>query len=250
VKTNQRIKITGAPGMTMGDVNQTVGGVGDGGHIDEKPHVIRVLFLAANPEGTAALRLDQEVKAISEAIRCSHLGPYFEVRQSWAVGDRELQDGILRWQPDIVHLSGHGAPGGRLLLEDDPLLRDLGGHLPLAGRPSEVDPQVHALAQVFAAARGHIRCLVLNACHSEAAAQAIAQQVGCVVGMSQSVADAAAIRFSWAFYNALGYGLSVKAAFEMGTAQMGMISQDQGEIPRLLVAGVDPATVVFGAGLP
>jgi hypothetical protein len=155
----------------------------------------------------------------------------------------------LRWQPDIVHLSGHGAPGGRLLLEDDPLLRDLGGHLPPTGRPSN-DPEVHSLARVFAAARGHVRCLVLNACHSEAAAQAIAQQVGCVVGMSQSVTDAAAIRFSWAFYNALGYGLSVKAAFEMGVAQMGMISRDQGEIPRLLIAGVDPAAVVFGAGLP
>ena len=132
-----------------------------------------------------------------------------------------------------------------MILEEDPTLRELGGDSRPSGQPLE-DPRVQALARLFAAARGRIRCVVLNACHSEAAARAIAQQVGCVVGMSQSVADAAAIRFSWAFYNALGSGLSVKAAFELGTAQMGLAGDGQDHVPRLLVAGVDPGDVAFG----
>jgi hypothetical protein len=240
------INITGSTGVNIGDHNQIVTEMDRNAPV-EVPEPVRVLFLAANPEGTAALRLDQEVKAIDEALRCSRLGLRFELQQSWAVGDRELQDGLLRWQPEIVHLSGHGSREGRLMLENASTFRDLGGPRPQGAQGGE-DPQVQALARVFAAARGRIRCVVLNACHSETAARAIAQQVGCVIGMSQSVADAAAIRFSWAFYNALGYGLNVKAAFEMGTAQMGLASlgQGQGDVPRLLAAGLDPAGVSFG----
>jgi CHAT domain len=245
MKNSQNIQINGSSGVTLGDITQTVGS-GASEAPTAAPEPVRILFLAANPEGTAALRLDQEVKAIDEALRCSRLGPRFELQQSWAVGDRELQDGLLRWHPDIVHFSGHGARDGRLILEEATTFRDLGG----SGRPAAQrgeDPQVQALARVFAAARGRIRCVVLNACHSETTARAIAQQVGCVIGMSQSVADAAAIRFSWAFYNALGYGLTVQAAFEMGTAQMGLAVTGQGqeEVPRLLAAGVDPAGISF-----
>jgi hypothetical protein len=238
--------ITDSTGFNIGDHNQIVTAVDRNTPVDV-PEPVRVLFLAATPEGTAALRLDQEVKAIDEALRCSRLGPRFELQQSWAAGDRDLQDSLLRWQPEIVHLSGHGSREGRLMLEGVSTFRDLSGPRPPSTRPGE-DPQVQALARVFSAARGRIRCVVLNACHSETAGRAIAQQVGCVIGMSQSVADAAAIRFSWAFYNALGYGLSVKAAFEMGTAQMGLVALGQGQedIPRLLAAGVDPAGVSFG----
>ncbi|MFL6260517.1 MAG: CHAT domain-containing protein [Thermoanaerobaculia bacterium] len=237
------INITGGTGVNIGDYNQIVTEVERSTPV-EAPEPVRVLFLAANPEGTAALRLDQEVKAIDEALRCSRSGPRFELQQSWAVGDKELQDSLLRWQPDIVHLSGHGSREGRLMLEGTATFRDLGSPGRQAAQRGE-DPQVQALARVFAAARGRIRCVVLNACHSEAVARALAQQVGCVIGMSQSVTDAAAIRFSWAFYNALGYGLTVKMAFEMGTAQMGLAVGGQEEVPRLLAAGVDPAEISF-----
>jgi hypothetical protein len=242
MKNSQNIQISGS-GVSFRDIHQNMGSSSEA-PVDT-PEPVRILFLAANPEGTVALRLDQEVKAIDEALRRSKLANRFELQQSWAVSDRELQDGLLRWEPEIVHLSGHGTPQGRLLLEgDDPAFRELGG----SGLPAtmgEEDPQVQALARVFDMARGRIRCVVLNACHSETAAQAIAQQVGCVIGMSRSVSDAAAIRFAWAFYNALGYGLSVKKAFEMGTAQMGMIGLGA-DIPRLHAAGFDPAQLTFG----
>src|SRR3954467_959107 len=116
MKNSQNIQINGSSGVTPADITQTVGSGAPEAPVDA-PEPVRVLFLAANPEGTAALRLDQEVKAIDEALRCSRLGPRFELQQSWAVGDREIQDGLLRWQPDIVHLSGHGSRDGRLLLE-------------------------------------------------------------------------------------------------------------------------------------
>ena len=54
--------------------------------------------------------------------------------------------------------------------------------------------------------RDNIRCVVLNACYSEAQAQAIAEAIDCVVGMTSAVGDDAAIEFATAFYRALGYG--------------------------------------------
>jgi hypothetical protein len=242
VSNSQNFNISGT-NVKIGDISQRSG---DGGEDAVKaPQPVRVLFLAANPEGTAALRLDLEIKAISEALSRSRLGERFEIQQSWAAGDRELQDGLLRWQPEIVHLSGHGTREGRFLLEESDSLRDVGG-IPHPAPMPKADPQVQALARVFGSARGRIRCVVLNACYSAIVAQAIAQQVGCVVGMSQSVADSAAIRFAWAFYNAIGYGLSVKTAFDIGTAQMGLANLGQENVPRLFSAGVEPATVVFG----
>jgi hypothetical protein len=88
--------------------------------------------------------------------------------------------------------------------------------------------------------------VVLNACHSEVVAQALAQVTGCVVAMSDSIEDAAAIRFSWSFYNALGYGLSIKAAFDAATGQIALGGWPLDSVPSLVALGVDPAKLVFG----
>jgi len=227
---------------SFGDVNQFVG---NGEDAEEEAQRIRVLFLAACPAGSPPLRLDQEIKAIQEALRMSKNGERFEVEQSWAAGDKELQDGLLRHAPDLVHLSAHGSRTGQILLEQDAATRDLGSRPPLAAVPQPEDLWLQGLVRIFAAARGRIRCVVLNACHSEQAAQALAQVVGCVVGMSGAIEDTAAIRFSGSFYNALGYGLSVKAAFDLAMGQIAMAGLRTSDVPRLITAGVAPESITF-----
>ena len=69
--------------------------------------------------------------------------------------------------------------------------------------------------------------------------------LGCVVGMSDAIEDAAAIRFSWSFYNALGYGTSVKAAFDLAMGQIAMAGLRTSEVPRLISAGVSPVDLTF-----
>src|SRR5436305_3371095 len=122
----QNIQITGSSGVSLGDIQQIVGEPGVLAETAESPPQVRVLFLAACPSGTPPLRLDQEIKAIQEALRMSKNGERFEVAQSWAVGDREIQDGLLRHAPDLVHLSAHGSRAGQILLEQDSATRDLG----------------------------------------------------------------------------------------------------------------------------
>lgn len=244
MSNSQNVQITGSSGVSLGDVQQTVGDPDALAETAEKPSRVQVLFLAACPSGTPPLRLDQEVKAIQEALRMSKNGERFEVEQSWAAGDRELQDGLLRHAPDLVHLSAHGSRSGRILLEQSAEMRDLGPR-PAPAPPPE-DLWLQGLVRIFAAARGRIRCVVLNACHSEPIAQALAQVVGCVVGMSDAIEDAAAIRFSWSFYNALGYGMSLKSAFDLAMGQIAMAGLQTSQVPRLITAGAAPDGITFG----
>src|SRR3954467_35399 len=120
MKNSSGIQINGS---TFRDVNHFADGSEDAE--DEAPSV-RILFLAACPSGLPSLRLDQESKAIQEALRMSKNGERFELEQSWATGDRELQDSLLRYAPDVVHLSAYGSRTGQILLEQDTLTRDLG----------------------------------------------------------------------------------------------------------------------------
>lgn len=248
MSNTQNFQISGASGFSIGGINQndyqndqesivpteTIG----------QAQRVRVLFLAACPSGAPPLRLDQEIKAIQEALRMSKNGERFEVEQSWAAGDRELQDGLLRYTPDLVHLSAHGSRTGQILLDPGSPMRDMGPRPAPVMRPEDL--WLQGLIRVFAAARGRIRCVVLNACHSEPVAQALAQVVGCVVGMSDAIEDAAAIRFSGSFYSALGYGMSVKVAFDLAMGQIAMAGLRTSEVPRLITAGVSPEDLTFG----
>lgn len=245
MSNHQNIDISGT-GTTIGNISQNVGTREEEPTNAEVPQAVKLklLFLGANPASTSRLRLDQEIKAIEQALRSSRLTDRFELQQSWAVGDRDLQDSLFRYRPDIVHLSGHGSEGGRVILEPEPGARDLGIR---EGAPGDEDPRITALGRIFGAIGGGIRCVVLNACYSLASAQAIAEHVSCVVGMSKAVGDAAATRFSWAFYNGLGYGMSVRQAFDLACAQIAMGGWDQSSAaPQLIARKVDPQTVVFG----
>ena len=82
--------------------------------------------------------------------------------------------------------------------------------------------------------RDNIRCVVLNACYSEQQAQAIAEHIDCVVGMTNAVGDDAAIQFATAFYRALGFGRDVQTAFDLGTNLIGLQGLPDEDIPHLV----------------
>ena len=73
-----------------------------------------------------------------------------------------------------------------------------------------------ALAKLFAIFVNDIDCIILNACYSEAQADAIVQYIPHVIGMSEAIGDRAAIEFSIGFYDGLLAGQSIEIAFELG----------------------------------
>src|SRR5208337_2873528 len=178
-----------------------------------------LLILAANPKGTERLRLDEEVKKIEQGLERAKRRDQFKLVVKWAVTDDDLRRAMLDNEPEIVHFSGHGSgesqggqgrdlvpvqakESGGLAFEDD------GGHVQLISGD--------ALARLFELCADSVKCVVLNACYSEAQADAIAEHIDYVVGMKKAIGDEAAIKFAVGFYDALGAGRDFETAYKFG----------------------------------
>ena len=159
----------------------------------------KILILSANPLDTSRLRLDEEVREIEEGLRRAR--DEFIVESRWAVRVRDLRRALLDSEPNIVHFCGHGDVGG-LILEDS------------NGNPTLVSSD--ALAGLFELFTYRVECVFLNACYSSSQAEAIAQYIRFVIGMSKGISDRAAIEFAVGFYDALGAGKSIEEAFKFG----------------------------------
>jgi hypothetical protein len=162
---------------------------------------IKILILAANPKGSDRLRLDEEVREITEALEQSQHRDDFEVIPRWAVLVDDLQKLLHDHNPQIIHFSGHGNGAEGLVLENE------------LGRGQPVSTQ--ALAGLFKLFPS-VRCVCLNACYSEVQAEEVCKYIPCVVGMNQAIGDKAAIQFAKGFYRALGAHRTFKEAYEFG----------------------------------
>jgi hypothetical protein len=179
----------------------------------------RILVLTANPQNTDQLRLDEEVRDIENALLQSQYRDRFMIKSEWAVQQRDIRRAILRVKPHIVHFSGHGAESGGLMVED------------VLHQAQQITPS--ALAQLFELVSEHVECVLLNACYSEAQAEAIAQHIDVVIGMNRAIGDRAAIEFSVGFYDALGSGYSAKDAYKFGCNAIELANLQEYLVPVL-----------------
>jgi hypothetical protein len=193
---------------------------------------VKVLFLAANPAGTQPLHLDEEIRQIAAKVRAAEYRDSLELVSRWAVRPDDLLQALLEVKPHVVHFSGHGSPAAELLLLDG------------QGKPKPVSQE--ALVHLFRTLKDNVRVVVLNACDSRPQAEAIAKTIDCTIGMNRPIGDAAAIVFAASFYRALGFGRSVKEAFELGRAALLLEGIPEDKTPKLLTRkGVDAAGLVL-----
>lgn len=170
---------------------------------------VRILFLSSNPWNNSRILVDEEAREIFEKI---HEGPYrdhFELHNHVAVRSIDLQRLLLRYRPHIVHFSGHGSKRERIILSGTN-----------GGKGKLVDQQ--GLANVFTLYNQHVRLVLLNACFTKAQARFISEVVNYSIGTSKAIGDKVAVAFAGAFYRALGYGKSVKEAFESARAELAL----------------------------
>jgi TIR- and PNP-associating SLOG family/Calcineurin-like phosphoesterase/CHAT domain len=197
------VKVGGS--MTVGSINQYYGfgTAPQPAQPTPTPPLKRtILFLASSPINEARLRLDVEMREIDNGLRLAQQRDRFVIEQRWAVRTDDLRRALLDLNPEIVHFCGHGAGAGGLVLENDV------GQAKLAS--------TEALARLFKLFTNPVRCVVLNACYSKVQADAICQHIDYVVGMSDAVSDAAAIKFAVGFYDALVRERSYEDAFDFG----------------------------------
>lgn len=190
---------------------------------------LKILFLAANPGDTSRLKLDEEIRAIEQALRRGKYWNHFQLEQHWAVRVTDLQALLLESRPHIVHFSGHGSAESEIILQDEQ-----GQSRPIPRK---------ALKTLFELLKGNIHCVVLNSCYSKEQANSIAETIDCVVGMSDAIGDQAAIRFSSSFYQALAFGESVDKAFKLGCNQINLDGIKEEDKPKLITYRSDPTEI-------
>lgn len=178
---------------------------------------MRVLFCSALPDKEAVLGVDVERRQIEAASMSAAV----EYVPSPAVTLGHLIHDLQRVRPTVLHFSGHG---GRVAGGADAvfLLGD-------SGLSEELDAD--GLDAVLMDAGSSVRLVVLNACHSLPLADVAARRAGLAIGMSRAIADAAAIRFSQAFYGAVSAARPVKEAFDAG-CKAAVLTGHQRSVPR------------------
>ncbi len=182
--------------------------------------VKKLLILAANPKGTSRLRLDEEVREIEAGLQRAQKREQFILEQKWAVRPRDIQRAMLNINPQIVHFSGHGTGEEGLVFEDE------------IGQAKLVDGE--ALAGLFELFAEQVECVVLNGCYSKVQAEAIAQYIPYVIGMSQAIGDRAAIEFAVGFYDALGAGRQVEFAYKLGCSAIRLAGIEENLTPIII----------------
>ncbi len=183
---------------------------------------MKILFLAANPvDVVTQLRMDREIREIRRKIRMGTLRDHLEIVSEWAVRAGDLQEALLRHQPDIVHFSGHCSQTSGIVLEDE------------AGNRKVVNRK--ALRDLFRILKDNIRMVVLNACYARDQAKALATTIDFTIGMTSEIEDKAAIVFSSHFYQSLAFGRSVKESFDLAVNQLELEGIDVAHVPELLV---------------
>jgi hypothetical protein len=190
-----------------------------------------ILFLAANPQGTDRVALDQECAAIERELLMTPARNGFELRSKWAVTINDLIHALRDLKPAIIHFAGHGNATGIVLHGDDGVARAISGDTLTAMIEST----------------GKSPCLaVLNACYTDVQAQPLSDLVGCAIGMNGTISDDAARAFSIAFYGALGSHYSAYSAFRQAQAALAALGLDKQAAPRCITrADVDASALLL-----
>lgn len=185
------------------------------------PDEITVLFFASNPIDQKQLRLDEEVREVQEMIRKSEYRDSVKLESCWAVRPGDVIQAINEKSPAIVHFSGHGSDRDEIILQDE-----MGGTKIVSKE---------AIVQSMMACSGSIRLIFFNTCYSRGQAEAVVNHVEAAIGMGSQISDEAARFFSSQFYSAIGFGNSVKNAFDQARARLMLEGINEEDTPDLFV---------------
>jgi CHAT domain len=192
-----------------------------------------VLFLAANPQGTNRIALDEECAAIQRELKMAPRRFDFDFQARWAVTIGDLMRELLELSPALIHFAGHGSANGIILVGEGGVAKTL---------------SARALHDMIDSTGRSARAVVLNACFSEEQARVLSELVGCAVGMHSTIPDDAAREFSVAFYRALGFGKSIHVAFRQAKAVLVAHELELRARPQCLTRGDVNADAIIIAG--
>jgi hypothetical protein len=196
------------------------------------PETIKVLFMASNPTDQPQLRLDEEMREITEKIRASKHRDSVQLISCWAARPTDLLQALNEHEPHIVHFSGHGSNNDELVFQSDD------GGTKLVSK--------EAIVATMSTLSENIRVVIFNACFSYAQAEAVTQHIDVAIGMKDAIRDDAAKVFAAQFYAAMGFGRSIQQAFDQGVAALLLEGIPEADIPALFTReGVEAEEIIL-----
>jgi len=198
-----------------------------------KAERLRVLILGASSEGD--LRVGREQKRIRAAVESALHRDQIDLDVRPAATTEDLQDGIAKFRPHVVHFSGHSS-ADLIVFEaerDDP-------------HPGVV-VTARAFAKAIQATDDPPLLVVLNSCKSEGQIdELVAQVVPFAIGMADSIEDGDAINYAARFYASVANGQSIQSSHLSGQAALELAGLVGADLPTLVWADdVDPSTTML-----
>jgi CHAT domain len=166
----------------------------------------KVLLLTASPLDQSRVRVEAEYRDLEEGLRrISNPRVEIVLLLRTAVRPGDILPSLLNDDFDIFHFSGHATTDGLLFEDAD-------------GRGQLVDAE--AIAAYLRKMGRTLRCVVLNACYTDAFANVLTPHVQVLIGCDSTIGDDAAIAFSRAFYQALAAGRSYADSFDLAVTDV------------------------------
>lgn len=173
---------------------------------------IKILIVTSNPIDANALRLQKEIKCISDILNRSKHRDSFELKPVGAAQIDDLMSLTVEFDPHILHFSGHGESNG-IYFEDER------GYSRLVNFEN--------VAPLFSKKKSNLCCIVFSSCYSDEQARLLVPHVPYVVGMKGRVLDEGAIEFSCGFYVGITSGNSIEDSFSVGKSYMSFFENDK-----------------------
>ncbi|MEM8891964.1 MAG: hypothetical protein AAGD28_28555 [Bacteroidota bacterium] len=180
----------------------------------------RILFLSANPTNAQRSGIDRELREIEIELRMAKMSDQFELAHQMAVTPRQLQESLVKFEPDIVHFTGTANERG-VVLENE------------AGAAKEV--RTEDFAGIFKLMAEKISCVLLNMSHSRQQADMIHRFIPCVIGTEDEMSAGSSQAFSVGFYKALAAGKDFDFAFKLGENGIRLENPEEKAHPFLLL---------------
>jgi hypothetical protein len=156
----------------------------------------KILFLSANPKKD--INIDEEINRLNRVLDAARQREYIEIKYRPAVRIDDMLKVVSDFSPNILHFAGHGGEEGIFIMKDDKEMT----RMPTA-----------ALNMLCDMHKGHLQCVILNACFSAEIATTISQNGMYVVGMNEEVGNKASIEFTNGFYLGVGQGKAYEDAY-------------------------------------
>jgi hypothetical protein len=189
---------------------------------------LKLLLLAANSVDTVDPKASEEIRAIDRAIQVAPLRENFEIQKEPALRVSDIGPLLLKYNPDVLHISGHSRETEGLVIEDD------------LGDRAEI--QCAQLKDVLFSAGKNLQMVFLGFCHSADCAKELSTRIDFVLGIEGEILVESSLAFAPAFYAALASGSSIEQAVAYGKSILGLEKREGAETLVLHVSDGADAT--------